>query len=123
MSQFDSDFLKLILGAQLSSVEFVMDYVQLHFDGPTLTVYFWPVVKRNGNISRFGEPDYRDELCGRIGHKVVSAFLREDEAIDITFDDRAEIHISLRPEDVARLPEAGYFNPDIHNRKGPGLVF
>jgi hypothetical protein len=33
------DALKQLIGEQLSSIEFVQDYLQLRFDGPCLTVY------------------------------------------------------------------------------------
>jgi hypothetical protein len=36
--------LELLEGTQLSSVEFVQDYVQLRFDGPTLTAVTPPRV-------------------------------------------------------------------------------
>src|SRR5580692_5452288 len=35
-----------IIGEQLSSVEFVQDYVQLRFDGPTLTAFVWPELRQ-----------------------------------------------------------------------------
>jgi len=33
------DALQVLIGEQLSSVEFVLDYVQLRFNGPCFTVY------------------------------------------------------------------------------------
>jgi hypothetical protein len=97
-----------IIGEQLSSVEFVQDYVQLRFDGPTLTAFVWPVLRFRTKAVHFGESSYRDELCGRIGHKVRAAELRQGEAVIVEFEDGAIISVSLRAEDSVG-PEAGHF--------------
>src|SRR5690242_9135647 len=52
-----------IHGSQLSSVEFVQDYVQLRFDGPCLTAITWPVVTVGQQRFRLETPGYRDALC------------------------------------------------------------
>lgn len=96
------------IGQPLSSVEFVQDYVQLRFDGPTLTAFTWPILHVEGTMIRFNEPGYRDRLCERIGHRVLAAAFREAEALSVKFDDEVEMSISLRPED-RQGPEAGYF--------------
>jgi hypothetical protein len=104
--------LEIIVGEQLSSLEFVQDYVQLWFDGPNLTLFVWPSLHFPNRVVRFGEPGYRDELCARIGHKVVRAKIRSDEDIVIKFDDGVEIFVPLKPE--ARTgPEAGYFSATL----------
>jgi hypothetical protein len=104
-----------IVGAQLSSVEFVQDYVQLHFDGPTLTALVLPTVHLSGRNVRFGDYGYRDELCARIGRKVVLAELIDSIGVTVRFDDGAEINISLRPEDSVG-PEAGHFRATSDSR-------
>jgi hypothetical protein len=53
-----SDVIASIAGEQLSSIEFVQDYVQLRFDGPTLTAFVWPTLTVGGNSFRFGERAY-----------------------------------------------------------------
>jgi len=97
-----------IVGEQLSSVEFVQDYIQLHFDGPTLTAFVLPTLNLRGKTIRFGDPRYRDELCARIGQKVTAADLVKMVAVIVRFDDGVEVNISLKPEDSVG-PEAGYF--------------
>lgn len=97
-----------IIGEQLSSVEFVQDYVQLRFDGPTLTAFTWPVLRVGGMTIRLGDSRYRDRLCERIGRRVSAASFREADVISLTFDDGVEISISLKPGDLVG-PEAGYF--------------
>jgi hypothetical protein len=91
--------LENIVGEQLSSVEFVQDYIQLHFDGPTLTAFVLPTVSLSGKRLGFGDSGYRDELCARIGRKVVCAELVDAVGVAVRFDDGAEIYISLRAED------------------------
>jgi hypothetical protein len=100
--------LEKIVGEQLSSVEFVRDYVQLRFDGPTLTAFVLPTLKSPDRTIRFGDQGYRDELCARISHHVSAAYLREGDAVIVEFDDGTEIRISLKPEDRVG-PEAGHF--------------
>jgi hypothetical protein len=100
--------LEKIVGEQLSSVEFVQDYVQLHFDGPTITAFVWPTLNLRENIMRFGDSEYRDELCARIARKVTSARIIEMVCLIVQFDDGVELNISLKPEDRVG-PEAGHF--------------
>jgi hypothetical protein len=104
--------IEIIVGAQLSSVEFVQDYVQLRFDGPTLTLFVWPSLHGPSRTMRFGEVGYRDELCGRISHTVLEAKMRPDTDIIIKFDDAVELFVSLKPE-CRTCPEAGYFSTTL----------
>jgi hypothetical protein len=106
-------FVDKIVGEPLSSVEFVMDYVQLHFAGPTLTLFVWPVVAVKEHETHFGEPGYRDALCGRITHIVTKVMMADDKALSVQFDDGSAITVSLRPEDRTG-PEAGYFTRSSH---------
>ena len=102
MADFDE-----LRSSQLSSVEFVQDYLQLHFDGPTLTLYVWPDVADADGISvAFGEPGYRDALCSVIGETVTVPELNEGRSLTIEFENGTVLALSLRDEDVD-LPEAG----------------
>src|SRR5437763_16088370 len=91
--------LNTIVGEHLSSVEFVLDYVQLRFDGPCLTVNAPFLVTVMGTRYKQGSPGYRDSLCERIGHAVRRAFTVDDEKIVIEFHGHSEIEISLKPEE------------------------
>jgi hypothetical protein len=91
--------LQELVGEQLSSVTFVMDYLQLAFDGPTINAYTWPTVGVAEEVLRFGNPGYRDALCARIAVKVVSVRLPPDR-IEIAFADGSMICISLRADDL-----------------------
>jgi hypothetical protein len=99
--------LQVILGSQMSSIEFVQDYVQLRFDGPCLTAHTRPTVSASGTTFRWSEAGYRDVLCGRIAKKVVRADVSAS-AIAIGFEDGAEIQVSLSKADY-RGPEAAMF--------------
>ncbi|MBK7808451.1 MAG: hypothetical protein IPJ51_19490 [Saprospiraceae bacterium] len=48
-----------LINEQLSSVEFVQDYLQLHFDGRTITSYIWPIINIKNENLIFGDVVYR----------------------------------------------------------------
>src|ERR1700704_6488245 len=104
----EEEGLQVIVGKQLSSVEFVQDYVQLRFDGSLLNAVTQPSVESNGRELHWGEAGFRDELCNRIGKRVVSAQIIPGEALKIKLEDGAIIRISLRDRDY-RSAEAVYF--------------
>jgi hypothetical protein len=97
-----------LVGEKLSAVTFVMEYVQLAFDGPTLNAYTWPTIQLRDRVVRRDDPAYRDELCGRIAATVAGARVRKD-AIELAFADGSMIGISLRAEDLEGGPEAADF--------------
>jgi hypothetical protein len=97
-----------IEGEQLSAVTFVQDYVQLHFDGPTITAVTRPVVVAGDSSLDFGAPGYRDGLCGLIGRIVGRAYVRPADRLQIDFADRASLIVSLKPE-AYRAGEAVIF--------------
>lgn len=109
-----ADVLDAIVGEQLSSVEFVQNYVQLRFDGPTLTIYDYPVVEIGGIQYTIDSPGYRDRLCERIATLVRSA-AADGEAIRVGFADGARVVVPLRPErDVG--PEAAMFDNPLNGK-------
>jgi len=100
--------LGILIGNDLSSVEFVRDYVQLHFNGPTINAYNWPMLTVGQSILSVDTPGYRDALCSLISVKVVDARVEEGIGIDIEFEANQRLHISLRAEDSTD-PEAAQF--------------
>ena len=96
-------------GEELTAVEFVLDYLQLRFNGPTLTLYAWPHLLLADFSLGFGEPEYRNGLCAQIGETVAKASLEEDEALTIELESGTVIALSLREEDMDS-PEAGAFS-------------
>jgi hypothetical protein len=101
--------LSMLIGRQLSSVEFVHDYLQLRFDGPCLTAVTYPRVRVGQLWWAWGKPGYRDQVCDRIGKVVTRAVSNEGQELCIEFDDGACITISLSPDDY-RAAEAVIFD-------------
>jgi|HubBroStandDraft_1064217.scaffolds.fasta_scaffold135262_1 hypothetical protein len=99
-----ADALGNLAGHALSSVEFVADYVQLRFDGPTLTAYTAPTVSWGSESHVWGEPGYRDALCRQIGCRIERTAV-DDQQVSIAFESGATVLISLRDDDY-RGPEA-----------------
>ena len=55
--------LDVLMGIRLTSVEFVMDYIQLHFEEHTLSALTHPAVDVAGTWYHSGDCRYRDMLC------------------------------------------------------------
>ena len=101
--------LQFLVGEQLSSVEFVADYVQLRFNGPCLTVYtIAQKVAKDELAKTWGEPGYCDALCSLIMCTLKQAHVVSNEYLSLTFDDGSVWSVSLRDEDY-RGPEAIYY--------------
>ena len=62
----------------LTAVTFVLDYVQLEFDGPRLTAFTAPLVYDGTGWLKYKEPGYCDALCGCIGKNVHRALVIQD---------------------------------------------
>lgn len=84
---------------RLSSVEFVLTYIQLRFDGPCLNVFAPFEMRVEGRGYKNSAPGYRDALCDRIGRNVQNAFTVPDRALVIEFDDQATLFVPLNPID------------------------
>lgn len=94
----DQEFLRHLLGLELSAVVFVRDYIQLQFDGPVLTVVTTPEIETTTGILRSGQLGFRDALCDQISHTVKSVDLKAGVVIGIAFTDGGELLIPLQPE-------------------------
>jgi hypothetical protein len=89
--------LSKLVGARLTSVQFVLDYLILGFDERgALTTLIWPEICHENKHASFGMVGYRDDLCSLIEKTVKSATMEQDETIRIHFENRAEIRIPLR---------------------------
>jgi|SRR3990172_6569560 len=91
------------------AVTFVQDYVQLHFDGPTITAITRPTLVADDVSLEFGSPGYRDRLCGLIGRKVARAHVRPGDRLQVEFDEHVSLVVSLIPE-AYRAAEAAVFS-------------
>lgn len=104
----DSDTFSKLVGEELSSVCFVRDYVEFHFDGPIIRALSLPKVNVGG---KYFPPDmlgWRDALCSLIGRKVVAA-LSDDGVFLLTLDGEASAEMSLTP--TGNAAEALHFVP------------
>ena len=78
MALEDESLLGELVSAEVESVVFVMDYLQLTMwlpeSSPTLTCFAWPVISApDGVTCTYGDPGYRDGLCALItGHVVAT---------------------------------------------------
>ena len=78
MSKIDIEHLSKIKGEQLSSVTFVMDYLQIDFDSNLLTCYKWPKVTVKTRVYSYGEVEYRNANCELIASNVLDVKSTED---------------------------------------------
>jgi len=111
------NLLDQIHGEQLSSVEFVQDYFQLRFDGPTINVYNPTSVKSGDRCVMSGDDQFRNMLCEQITKIVKNVEIVEKDALTIDFKDDSQIKMSLKDEDY-RGPEAAY----CHGFKSNGFI-
>jgi hypothetical protein len=100
----------ILIGEELSSIEFVRDYIQFRFDGPCLTAITDPyIIIEHKQYSRT-DTGFCDILLGFIGLQVAETSLRESEIINIHFSGGRSINISLLTEDLqGRSAEAVNF--------------
>lgn len=116
MANANQQSLNPLLGRQLSSIEFVTDYLQFHFGTPTLTAITHPVIITGDAQYNRGDRDYCNVLLRCIGHTVSLASVVEDEAVRIEFDEGTKVVISLKPNDF-RAAEAVIFD------ESPGVTW
>ena len=93
-----------LIGQELTSVEFIQDHLILHFDGPAVTFFAWPDVFREEGSYAYGEPEYRNVLCGVITEDVTAATLEDGEAIEIEFESGIILR-ALSPRRRCRSPD------------------
>jgi hypothetical protein len=66
---------------------FVQDYLQLQFDGSTMTCLVFPTVQFEGKSFNDGDLEYRNKLSEQI-NKTVSDIVQKDHTeLDLIFDD------------------------------------
>jgi hypothetical protein len=96
MGYVANELLSRLAGRRLTSVVFVMDYVQLTFDdGPILTCDVWPVVVIDDQTRRINDAGYRDGLCSFITQVVVSTTEATGVGLIVRFERGS---LSIHPE-------------------------
>jgi len=114
MQNTTKNFLNILIGEKLSSVTFVMDYLQAHFDGNFFNFYIWPIVVVNNIEYKFGNPSYRDNLCSLITRIVEYVIHTEDKELIIGFGNNDKFILSLDPNNPDIIVEIATFT-DINN--------
>lgn len=105
-----SEIFRSIFKQQLSSVEFVQNYLQLHFDGKSITYYVWPTITVDAKIYKIDDTGYRDAMCKIITQEVDRIEFVEDKSLTLYFDNTAQIFLSLvRNESNTDIVEFIYF--------------
>lgn len=59
--------LEILVGEPINGVAFIMDYVEVYFNGPVLRCIANPTVRTSSGVSTFPENGSRDALCTLIG--------------------------------------------------------
>jgi hypothetical protein len=86
-----------LIGARLTSVQFILNYLILGFDERgALTTLVWPEISNGDRRMTFGAQGYRDELCSLIEEVVKSVTVEPDETISIDFENGTALRIPLR---------------------------
>jgi hypothetical protein len=86
-----------LIGARLTSVQFVLNYLILGFDGQgALTTLVWPEILDSGEVLCFGMNRYRDKLCSLIEKVVKTSRIEQNEIICFDFEDGTGLRIPLR---------------------------
>jgi hypothetical protein len=105
---YAGDDLTCLIGQEINCIAFVMDYVEIHFNGPILRALTDPMITVAGARFAFPEPGSRDALCTLIGQQVESIRVDHDR-IDLTTRN-ATLLIPLDEQSRAG-PEAAHFVP------------
>ncbi len=88
--------LSRLVGARLTSVQFVLDHLILGFDEKgALTSLVWPIVSCGNKATAVGANGYRDDLCSLIGKHTTSANITPGETIEINFEGGLAMQIPL----------------------------
>ena len=101
-----------LVGEELNTVSFVMDYIEFGFNGPVLRALTRPIVDIGGELPRFPDPGSRDALCQLIGRTVTAVEELEHVSLNVELTGNARLTIPL--------DDASYVGPEAMNFHRPG---
>ncbi len=101
-----------LVGEQLSSITFVMDYLQIHFNQHRFNAYAWPVVWANNQRYAYGEAGYRDAICSLIAKSVTRFEEYLDAGLVFEFGDSYSLEIPISDPTGKMVEVAEYHRPD-----------
>lgn len=89
-----------IIGTDLSAVTFVRDYLQLQFSSDAILNAMTHVLVSVNDVSvSIGERGFADLMVGQIDKIVQDVIHDENVSLQIIFDDRSLVSVSLKPDD------------------------
>jgi predicted class III extradiol MEMO1 family dioxygenase len=92
-----NDALSRLIGARLTSVQFVLDYLILGFDERgAMTTLVWPELYAGRKKTVLGMQEYRNELCSLIEKTTKSVTISFNETISVKFENSTEMRIPLQ---------------------------
>jgi hypothetical protein len=99
-----------LVGEEINMVCFVMDYLELRFNGPMLRALVTAVLETPTERWVFPEPGSREAMCSLIGATVIDVGVDDKRSIQLRCDNRMVFTI---PFDVAYRAhsEAAHFVP------------
>src|SRR6516164_8787502 len=98
--------LESLAGQVVTAICFVQDYVEIHFEGPILTAYEWPLLFRDDGSFTESSPFYRHNLCGLIAARVVKTREEQDRKLILAFDNHQSIEIPIDPSSLSSVEAA-----------------
>ena len=90
---------------RLSSVEFVQDYIQLHFDDYTMTLYNPVKIIQGSGRLRQEDGGFKDALCHLINRNVRDVSYTKGEKVEVVFDSNSSVVVCIADKDYSG-PEA-----------------
>ncbi len=102
--------LQSVVGEYLSSVNFVMDYLQLDFCGYGFTMNIWPTITIENRTLAYSDGGYKDALCSLIGETAKEVDEYWDTGLRLRFKNGSSIDLSLRVERDFPSPEVATFH-------------
>jgi hypothetical protein len=88
--------LAMLVGARLTSVQFVLNYLILGFDGKgALTTLVWPQVIVGPKAIDHETQGYRDALCSLIEDHVSEAAIDDNRKIGMKFSSQRRLEVAL----------------------------
>ncbi len=105
-------FLSSIVGERLSAVTFVMDYVQIQFDGHYFTNYAWPIVFVDRRRFIQSDSTYRNALCSLIAKRVSRFEEYLDAGLVFEFEDSSSLEMPTSTQDETLVEYINYNGPD-----------
>ena len=96
-------------GEELNAIQFIMDYLQVHFNSIGFTFFIWPKIYINNKTYEFGNIEYRNKLCEFIGKTVIDVSILEGEVMEVKFSEGERLQLNLDPNNPEIVGEIAIF--------------